>query len=323
MTDDVQAIAAAPPATATTRSFESRSERVFVVIAAFVGIVGLVVLLGSGSSVTAPVWIGLALTVVFTVAIYGIEARGLAGGRPWAIAAALPLLWILILSDLYNLLSGLGQSRFNIPVGTILGIWALRGPRTITPVPRLGAAGLALVAADLAVSLATYTVPPILGPGGYLDAARSDIRQELLIDCRAGEPAPETLTITYRWSWTRDALLRSGDDAIVVRWFGGGADGDAYWHSFEDPPEPVPGVDADTLGELSGPLAQEWAGGSPNSATWAVDLAERGFAPGEVRLVLRRIEGSPPPPEPFTVDARYFHAGAWRSGQVFAQCDWH
>ena len=303
----------------TPGSFESRAQRVFIVLAAFIAIVGLVVLAGNGSTTTLLVRIGMALAVSSAVAIYGIEARGLAVLRPWAVAAAAPLLIVVILFDVFNVLAGFGQSRLNLPIATVLAVWAFRGRRAVAPTPRLGPGAIALVTAGLVVSLMTYTVAPVLGPGGVLDVHDDDLEQALTVDCGTGVAAPETLAITYRWSWRRQAFLASGDDAIVIRWF---VEGNPYVRSAEDVPAPV-GLLPDTSGPMSGALAQAYASESRNSLAWSIDLADLGLDPGEVRLVLRRAPGSTPPSEPFTVDARYVHLGAWRGPQLIQQCDWH
>jgi hypothetical protein len=320
MTDVIPSVGAQPlPAAGTP--FESRAAQVFTVIAAFIAIIGaIVVLFANDASSTPLVRIGLGLVVVLAVVLYSVEVRGLRRLEPWAVAAATPLLGILIVFDVFNFVIGFGQGKLNLPIATVLGIWALRGQRAIRPAPSLGPAGIVLVVVDLALSLATINVSAVVGPGGLLDLRQDDLQQTLAVDCgpSPGSP-PAKLAITYRWSWRRDAFLAGGDDAIVVRWFSAGTDGSVY--VLGDTPQPTIGLEPGGAGPLSGGPAQAWAGGGLQSFTWAIDLSTRGMAPGEVRLDLG-YAGGPRPQEPFHIDARYFHLGTWRSQQLFADCTW-
>jgi hypothetical protein len=146
--------ASTPPVTmppiAVPPTREYRGTVTFSVAAAF----GIVVLVLAGSHL--PSGIGTTGNVVALGLIVGIvadliEASGLSSGRDWARYAMTPMLWIILIAGVISFVLALAQSTIQIPIGTMLAIWALRAQpaAAMGPIPNSSGAGNALVLAAL------------------------------------------------------------------------------------------------------------------------------------------------------------------------------
>lgn len=309
------------PGARPRRTLEERGRLTLLLIAGFIGVIGIVVSAygtGTPQTTTGLVRLGLVVTVALVVVVYVIEARGLSALRPWAVAAIRPILLVEILLDLIDVAMGLGQGRLNVPVVTVLAIWALRGRPAVVPVPRLDRRGAAMVVGTIVVAGAVIGVDPVLRPGGLLDVGQDSLTTSLSIDCPGGRLPPGDLTVTYRWNWAHAALIADGDDAIVIRWSGQDENGqDPY--VVKDMPVTSTGVYPGWSDEMSTGLVQDLANEVPGASNWGIELAEQGYAPGEVRVVLQRAS-STPSDGPVTVDATYIHEGVWRTVPTELSC---
>jgi uncharacterized membrane protein YagU involved in acid resistance len=127
----------------------------FTIVAAVILVA--IVAVGSQVSLTG----GLLLGPVLGLAAFGIAAYGLSQRRDWARFAMLPLLWIVLVSGLLSSIVALAQSRVDIPLGSLLAIWALvaRPSALLGPVPTSSNEGSALAVAAFVGALV-----PFLGP---------------------------------------------------------------------------------------------------------------------------------------------------------------
>lgn len=301
-------------------TLQSRAARVFAIEGAYLLVI---VAFALGGAATVPALV-LSRTVTFLVVAALLiaaffEARGLARHRAWAVAAAVPMLWILISFDLAGVALALTEGRVAPPVGTALGVWALRGGSG-APLASGGTAARALVGAYLALSVVGIAMVPALPPGGPLDVGYLDLHSTLSVDCPTGPDASQPIAATFGWTWDRTMLVPEGDDAVVIGWTGTGAGADGEY-VLGDVASTGDGIESGSSGPMSGEMAQGLQHVQP-SWTWGVFLSRQRQEPGEVRMTLRPAASPRPEHAYILVQAQYIHLGTWRSLPVEMGCQW-
>ena len=81
-------------------------------------------------------------------------------------------------------------------------------------------------------------------------------------------------------------------------------------------------VDAVRMGYPSREMATEVKRETRASFQWAVELVERGYAPGHLVMELDRAQQAPTGPEPLVIKASYVHLGVWRQDVAPFTCAW-
>ncbi|MBI2775969.1 MAG: hypothetical protein HYX57_01705 [Chloroflexi bacterium] len=267
------------------------------------------------------------LTVAFSAAaavlavLYVVEARAVDRRRPWAVAAVRPLLILLGASGISAVVIVLNGGTLRVPFDGLLAAWAWLGAPDRTLVagrvrraaPLVGAAGALLAAMVLA--------KPLFGWGGLFDVHRPDLQASLDVEC--GAPAvglPRTITVSYDWSWTSTSLFPNQSDIVVIGWSGADAEGRPLY-VIDEIPASGAGIYSGLTGYPSTALADQVGAESEASFRWAIELDERGFEPGGIRLQLMRPRGDPPGPNSVTFAASYVHLGLWRE-TTHVTCSW-
>lgn len=270
------------------------------------------------------------LTVMFNVAsallvvLMLVEARGLDRLRPWAIAAVRPFLVVIGGAGAYVFVAAVLEGRFRIPLDVGIVIWAfLAGPH-VTPRPRFELRSLALVASAVGLSAAMLFSQPLFDWGGALDVRDPDLHTSMTVDCGTAAPdgtVPETITITYDWSWTNSSPLPDGLDAFVIGWSGDdGAGRPLYLLGLT--PDTLPGVYSGRRGHPSRAMTAEAAEETRGWWHWGIELAERGYSPGHVVVEIHRAQPTTIDPEPLTIKASYIHLGIFRQDVAPVTCSW-
>lgn len=299
---------------------EGRAAIAFLVLATFVAVIWAIVAIGARPVLPVLFLLTmvepLILLVILVVAAWGLNSR-----RPWAVAACTPMLVILLVAGLVSFVVAVLQARLQIPLGAVVAWWALRAPPEPRPEPvRAGMVGSLLVAGLLLVSLLPLATPIALAPGGPLIVSGSDLDTSMTLDCGpTANAGPETIIVTYRWSWRRAELVAGGTDQVVVSWFANGYAGpDSYTLTETDFGQPG-------LSEANRVLAGQ-AG-----VVVAVDMATNRFEPGRLGLTLHRELDLDSPHGSIELRARYAHGptdiydpasvSLWdRDGE--ARCEW-
>jgi len=252
--------------------------------------------------------------------LYVLVARALDQGRPWAVSAIRPLLWLLVVWGAYTFVSLLLAGKFRIPTTMLVAGLALFMPADDWPAMRLSVRGggvFVMVAALCGLQTAS---PSLLGWGGYFDVHESDLNAALVVDCGTAGP-PEQLVISYEWSWSRTTLLPNDEDQIVIGWNGDGADGRPMYVAI-DLPDQSDGVYLGVSSGASGPMASQVA------ATWRgvfmmrLDLHKLEIRPGRIEAVLVRTAAQPSEQQRLTLGAAYIHSGVWRKDVPTVTCSW-
>lgn len=284
------------PTGRTPATREYRAVIAFLGLATFGAVIWLLVALGS-RPVHPIVYLVTLAVPLLTILVLVVEAWGLSGRRAWAVAACTPMLVILLVAGIVSFVVALVQARLDIPLGTLLAWWALRAPPEPRPQPtRGGLAGVLLLGGLLLFSLAPLVIPVALTPGGLFIAGESDLDASMTVDCGPTTNAsPESIVVTYRWSWRRAELVAGGTDQVVVSWFGSGEDG-LYTYSL--------------AGTELGPGLSEANRLLDGSVVVAVDMATNRFQPGQLRLTLQRDVDLASPHGSIELRARYAHAPA-------------
>jgi hypothetical protein len=134
---------------------EYRAMVTFGVAATFILVI-LVVF--SGYMGRLPPVASLFLGALFALAVDAIEAYGLYQRRPWARFAMTPMLWIVLVFGLLSSLVALGRSTIEIPIGSILAIWALnaRPAKALGRVPASSTEGTLLLIVAFVAALAQF-----------------------------------------------------------------------------------------------------------------------------------------------------------------------
>ena len=303
---------------------EYRATAAFLVTGLFVL---LVVLLYGRTASGVPVIGALSLAgpVVSAVALLLI-AVGLALGSTWAQAAMKPALWIVVIGGAISFLVGLTAGSIGIPIGIVLGIWALRArpqvsPNQIAGPSRGGVVAPILVAALLVTTAWPLIVPAATQPGGPLIAAASDLDLELTATPCPGEAGPpdtppDFIDVVLRWTWARAEPMPAGQDAVVFSWATMGRS-DPTNYFLDEPIPQQPGITEEDRFIMY--------------AEYRVDLEERGFEPGAVTIRLHRPHELASGPGLVQVAATYAHhyqgrvdltpLGLWTRAEV-VNCDW-
>jgi hypothetical protein len=303
-------------------SLEARASLAFKILAAL-GVFGVVLAMFPGVvpvSAFRTVMVNGAGAVL--AAVYVAEAIGLDRRRPWAVAAARPLLIVLVASGLYSALVAFGEGRIRVPFDIGLAIWALLGAPDATPIASQERRSVSAIGAAIALIALVSFGQPLFGWGGLLDVHEPDLRATLAADCGApGAGPPETITLAYDWAWGSGSPLPSGTDIIVVGWTGADAEGHPLYVIAEIP-ESGPGISPGFGGYPSTQMAGQVAKESTASFRWAIDLSRQELKPGRITLRLMRARESPPGPNPLTITATYIHLGLWRHDAPRVICSW-
>ncbi len=270
------------------------------------------------------------LTVGFNVAsallvvLMLVEARGLDRVRPWAIAAVRPFLIVIAAAGAWVFVEAILDGRLRIPLDVGVALWAfLAGPH-ITPRPRLEARSIALVCAAAGLAALMLLSRPLLDWGGALDARPAALRASMSVDCGTARPdgtPPDTVAITYEWSWSGSSLLPDGLDAFVLGWTGDDDQGRPLYLLGETP-DLEAGVYSGRRGHPSREMTSEVAKESRQWWHWGIELAERGYAPGRIVVELHRAQPSVDDPEPLVLKGTYVHLGVWRQDVEPVTCAW-
>lgn len=267
------------------------------------------------------------LTLAFNAAaaalagIYWIVATGLDRRRPWAAAAARPLLILIAAAGVHSVVVAFGEGKLRIPFEVALAGWAMLGPADIKPIAGLGRRSVAAIAAAIALLALLAFGQHMFGWGGLVDVQETDLRGSIHVDC--GEPAagpPPALTVSHDWSWRRTTLLPSGVDMVVIGWTGSDAEGRPLY-TIGQIPENAPGIRAGLQGHPSGPMARTVGEESEGSYRWAIALDRQAMAPGHIVVQLRLAREPPPEHATLVIKATYIHLGLWRE-DVSLTCSW-
>ena len=303
-------------------SLEARASLAFKILAAL-GVFGVVLAMIPG---TVPASTLLAVMVngaaAALAAVYVAEAIGLDRRRPWAVAAARPLLVVLAVSGIYSALVAFGEGRIRVPFDVGLAIWAWLGAPDATPIARQERDSVSLVGAAIALIALMSFGQQLFGWGGLLDVHQPDLQASITADCGTpGAGPPETITFAYDWAWGSGSPLPSGTDIVVVGWTGADAEGHPLYVIAEIP-ESEPGISPGFGGHPSTLMAGQVAKESTASFRWGIDLSEQELKPGRIALQLMRAREIPPGPNPLTITATYIHLGLWRHDAPRVICSW-
>jgi hypothetical protein len=251
-----------------------------------------------------------------------LEARGLDRHRAWAVGTIRPLLVVIGLAGTYWMVVAFGEGRIRLPFDVALAIWAGLGPTDWPPIPRPGGRSISLVVAVVLLVASMLLGGELFAWGGLLDVDEPDIQASITADCGPGTGnLPDAITIRFDWSWTRSSPIPSGLDIVVIGWTGGDALGRPLY-LFDDDPESGKGIYSGRRLYPSIDMATQVARRSKGSWQWGVELAERGFEPGHIELLLRRAREAPPEPEPLSITASYVHLGVWHHDTATITCSW-
>jgi hypothetical protein len=289
---DVAATGRRPP----TR--EDRAAIALMLLATFVAVIWLIVATGARPALPVLFLVAMVqpqmLLVLCVIAAWGLRQR-----RPWAVAACTPILVILLVAGLVSFVVALLQARLEIPLEAVLAWWALRAaPEARSEPRRAGAGAWLMVGGLLLVNLLPLLTPVALTPGGPLVVSESDLDASMTVDCGPTTNAsPESIVVTYSWSWRRAELVAGGTDEVVVSWFGSG-DAGSYTYSL-------------AATELGQGLSEANRVLDPAASILvAVDMATNRFQPGQLRLTLERGVDLASPHGSIELRSRYAHAPA-------------
>jgi hypothetical protein len=194
--------------------------------------------------------------------IYALVAHGLDRERTWARAVVRPLLWLLLIIGTLTFVSGLLAGALRIPVTALTAGVALLIPAERSPAPRAGRHAAAIVVTVGALSAMQLASPPLFGWAGLLDMGEGDLNSSLTADCGpTAEGLPGQLTISYDWSWSRGAILPSGEDQVVIGWTARNESGQPLYvfQRAREAEEGInPGTSAGASGEMAGDAADKW-----------------------------------------------------------------
>ncbi|HTK44702.1 MAG TPA: hypothetical protein VL749_05080 [Patescibacteria group bacterium] len=149
-TPEVAVVAAPGPPTR-----EYRATVTFVVAAGFIVFILAVF---SGYMSRLPPATSVVLGSLVVVAVDATEAYGLYLRRPWARFAMTPMLWIVLVLGLLSSLVALSRSTIEIPIGSILAIWAFnaRPAEGLGRIPASSTEGTVLIVVAFAAALAQF-----------------------------------------------------------------------------------------------------------------------------------------------------------------------
>jgi hypothetical protein len=302
-------------------SLEARAALVFKVMAV-IGLCGIILALIPDSFPNSAL-----LTLAFNLAtglvslLYFLEARGIDRSRPWALAAARPMLVVLGAWGAYAVIAGFSQGILRIPFELAFAVWAFLGDRGTVSTPRPVARSFGLIVAAIPLLGTMAFGYLVFGWGGLLDPDEQDLVASLQVDC--GDPAagpPAEIPVSFDWSWSSTAPLPNEVDTLVIGWSGDDAEGQPLY-VYGRSPTTDPTIRSGRRGDLGRALVEEARAESSAGFQWAVDLSERDYRPGQVTLTLRRARENPTGTPSLTIRMSYIHLGIWRSESV-ASCTW-
>jgi len=273
----------------------------------------------------------LLLALAFNVAagllaiVYLLIARGLRHLRRWAIAAARPVLVLVVVEDLALLVAALASGQLRLPIASAIAIWALFGPADVRPIPRPGMfAGLVLLLTGPLLGV-LVAARPVFGWGGVLDVHEGDLATSLVVSCgqpdaaAAGGPPP-SLHVTYDWSWRKGTPIPSGLDIVVIGWTGADAQGRALYLLGPIGPS-SPGVYQGRRSYPSIEMANAIAASSKGSWQWGVELREQELLPGHIEVELNRAREDQPGAVSERIQVSYVHLGLWHADTAPVICE--
>jgi hypothetical protein len=307
----------------TAGSLEARASRILKILAAL-NVAGIVLALLSPATISTLLIVTFDVAAGSLAALYAVAAAGLDRRRPWAVAAARPLLVLVGLAGALTVLVAFQEGRVRIPFEVALVIWALLGPRDPTLSASLAPRGGALVGAAAAALALMLVARPLADWGGLLDVHQSDIAAAVEVDCGTpGTGPPATLVLGYDWAWRSTSPLPNGSDIVVLGWTGDDDQGRPLY-TIGDIPTTESGIYSGYNGYPSTEMASLIGEESEQSFRWAIRLYERGYASGHIELELQRageIQSSSNPAT-LTIAATYVHLGVWRDDVTKVTCTW-
>ncbi|TAK00368.1 MAG: hypothetical protein EPO36_09085 [Chloroflexota bacterium] len=258
----------------------------------------------------------------FVVVVFVVEAVALDRRRPWAYAAARPLLVVVGLVGVGSLLVASAEGRIRVPFDLGLAAWAWLGVADIRQSPRRDRRSVATVVVAAVLLAVPLTGSSVFGWGGLLDVQQDDLRATLEVDCGApGVGTPPSIGVAYDWAWQRGSPFPSGSDVVVIGWAGDDGLGRPLYLLGDDPPSGA-GIMSGRQVDPSATMARAVEAESEVSWHWGIELAEQAFAPGAIRAELVRTRADQPQPEPLTITATYIHLGIWRQDTAAVTCSW-
>lgn len=302
-------------------SLEARASLVFKLMAGVGGIGIVLALIPESFPNSTLLTFAFNLATGLLSALYFIEARGLDRSRPWARAAARPMLVVVAAWGAYAAIAGLNQGILRIPFEVALAVWPFLGDRSPYPTPRPVARSFGVIGAAIPLLGAMAFGYVIFGWGGVLDVHEADLVASLEIDC--GDPGagpPAELPVSFEWSWARTTPLPNEVDTVFIGWSGEDAEG-RPWYLLGRDIVTDPAIRSGQRGALTVALLDEARAGSRSAFQWAVDLDDRGYQPGVINLALRRARETTGPAT-VSVTASYIHLGIWRSEATTVSCTW-
>lgn len=302
-------------------SVEARASLVFKIMAV-VGLLGIILsLLPDSFPNSALLTVAFNLAAGIVSALYFIEAQGIDRSRPWARAAARPMLVVLAAWGAYAAIAGFNQGILRIPFELALAVWAFLGDPTPIPTPRPVARTFGIIVAAIPLLGAMAFGYLLFGWGGVLDVDEEDLVASLQVEC--GDPGtgpPAELPVSFDWSWARTTPLPNEVDTVFIGWTGDDAEGRPLY-LLGNIPVTEAAIRSGQRGDLGLELLEEARAGSRSGFQWAVDLGKRGYEPGSIHLLLRRAR-EPTGTPALTVTASYVHLGIWRSEATAVSCTW-
>ncbi len=305
-------------------SFEGRASIALKVLAVL-GYSGVVLAMFPGSTPAATL-LSLAFNVaaLLLASLLLVVAVGLDKRRPWAGAAARPLLVLLITAGVITIAIAWSENRIRVPFDVVLSAWALFGRPEANPMPRQQPRSLGVAGGAFLLMGSMLASPQLFSWGGVFDVHEADFTSTLAADCGAsGSGLPERITIRYDWSWAASAPVPSGTDIVVLGWTAADSAGRPLYVIDQIPPS-SPGVYSGLNGYPSTAMADVVGHESQGSFRWAMPLSEQHFAPGHIELHLERsaAAAAEPNPQPLTITAAYVHLGLWRQSPPTVTCSW-
>ncbi|HXG26042.1 MAG TPA: hypothetical protein VNL94_04210 [Candidatus Binatia bacterium] len=257
------------------------------------------------------------------VAIFVVVAVALDRERPWAISAIRPLFAVLLVGGLALLAVAIADGRFRVPFDALFAAWVLLGRPYTRPMPRPDGRSIGATVAAVGLFGLMLGSGPLFRWGGVLDFHPSDLSTTLAADCTTHEPGtdlPQSVVVTYDWTWRSWQPFASGVDAIVLGWDGNDATGRVQYFVGLTP-ETEPGVRPGRREYQSAEMATAIMGETRSQWVWGVFLEQQRYRAGHVELRLRLVNGERPA-EPLRIRATYVHEGVWRHDTATVACAW-
>jgi hypothetical protein len=261
-------IGAIPPGTGgPTREYRAA---VTLVIAATFVLVVLLLVIGVNPEGQPVRWaVSLVGPIVLMVTLFA-TAFGLAQRAEWAAAAMTPLLYLLVVSGAISFVLALTRSTFEIPIGLILAIWALRAPTSRSARPN--AVTAAVLAVAVVAALWAFPAELLLRPGGPLIVDETAFQPALGVTCAPPVGAdPARIHVSYDWHWLRSEPWAGGQDVVKVEVFPEGTESGLIGLALGEADPLAPGISQEDI-SIFGPLG----------LTFGIDLATTGFGPQTV-----------------------------------------